>query len=56
MKKLYVMLPEKIGTIDKNIYGQFAEHIGGVMYDGLRVGEDSPYLGERTTPGEWATL
>lgn len=42
MKNLYIMLPEKIGTIDKNIYGQFAEHIGGVMYDGLWVGEDSP--------------
>ena len=42
MKNLYIMLPEKIGTIGKNIYGQFAEHIGGVMYDGLWVGEDSP--------------
>jgi len=30
------------GTINKNIYGHFAEHIGGVMYDGLWVGEDSP--------------
>ncbi len=29
------------GTINKDIYGHFAEHIGGVFYDGLWVGEDS---------------
>ena len=29
------------GTINKNIYGHFSEHIGGVFYDGLWVGEDS---------------
>jgi alpha-N-arabinofuranosidase len=30
------------GAINKNIYGHFSEHIGGVFYDGLWVGEDSP--------------
>ncbi|MBU5595440.1 alpha-N-arabinofuranosidase [Amphibacillus sp. MSJ-3] len=30
------------GKIDKNIYGQFAEHLGRCIYEGLWVGEDSP--------------
>ncbi|MBQ8340926.1 MAG: alpha-L-arabinofuranosidase [Clostridia bacterium] len=41
MKKLYAMLPEELGTINPDIYGHFSEHIGGVFYDGLWVGEDS---------------
>jgi len=41
MKNLYVMLPDKIGRINPDIYGHFSEHIGGVFYDGLWVGEDS---------------
>ena len=28
--------------IDPNIYGQFAEHLGRCIYEGLWVGEDSP--------------
>ena len=28
-------------VINKNIYGQFAEHLGRLMYDGLWVGPDS---------------
>ena len=32
---------ETQGTISPNLYGQFAEHIGGVIYDGIWVGEDS---------------
>ncbi|MFL6213441.1 MAG: alpha-N-arabinofuranosidase [Blastocatellia bacterium] len=30
------------GTINRNIYGQFAEHLGRLIYGGLWVGEDSP--------------
>jgi len=30
------------GVINPLIYGHFSEHIGGVFYDGLWVGEDSP--------------
>lgn len=30
------------GTIHKNIYGHFAEHLGRCVYEGLWVGEDSP--------------
>jgi alpha-N-arabinofuranosidase len=30
------------GIINRNIYGQFAEHLGRLIYEGLWVGEDSP--------------
>jgi alpha-N-arabinofuranosidase len=36
-----VQLDEPIATIRPAIYGQFAEHIGGVIYDGIWVGRDS---------------
>ena len=29
------------GTINRNVYGQFAEHLGRLIYDGIWVGEDS---------------
>ena len=32
---------KSLGTINPMIYGHFAEHIGGVFYDGIWVGEDS---------------
>jgi alpha-L-arabinofuranosidase len=36
-----VLLNEPIATIKPAIYSQFAEHIGGVIYDGIWVGTDS---------------
>ena len=36
-----VLLGGSIGTIRPAVYGQFAEHIGGVIYDGIWVGPDS---------------
>lgn len=42
MKKLYIIAPDTIGTVSPEIYGHFSEHIGGVFYDGIWVGEDSP--------------
>ncbi len=36
-----VRLDESVGTINPAIYGQFAEHIGGVIYDGIWVGPES---------------
>ncbi len=30
------------GVINKNIYGQFAEHLGRCIYEGLWVGQESP--------------
>ena len=41
MRNMNVVFSESKGTINPNIYGHFAEHIGGVIYDGLWVGEDS---------------
>ena len=34
-------LGETLGTISPNIYGHFAENLGGVIYDGIWVGEKS---------------
>ena len=36
-----VLLSEPLGTISPNIYGHFTENLGGVIYDGVWVGEDS---------------
>ena len=36
-----VLLNEPIGTIAPEIYGHFTEHLGGVIYDGVWVGEGS---------------
>lgn len=39
--RIDILPDEKIGTISPHIYGQFTEHIGGVIYDGVWVGENS---------------
>ncbi|GAC1701936.1 MAG: alpha-L-arabinofuranosidase AbfB [Candidatus Acidiferrum sp.] len=39
--RIDVLLGETLGTISPNVYGHFAEHLGGVVYDGMWVGEDS---------------
>jgi alpha-N-arabinofuranosidase len=39
--KIEVILNEALGTISKDIYGHFVEHLGGVVYDGIWVGENS---------------
>ncbi|MGC2170464.1 MAG: alpha-L-arabinofuranosidase C-terminal domain-containing protein, partial [Candidatus Sulfotelmatobacter sp.] len=39
--RIEVSLEEISGTISPNIYGHFIEHIGGVIYDGVWVGENS---------------
>lgn len=36
-----ILVGEPIGTINPNIYGHFVEHLGGVVYDGIWVGERS---------------
>lgn len=41
MYRICVVVPERIGVINRNIYGHFIEHIGGVIYDGIWVGEKS---------------
>lgn len=41
MIKMIVNSDIRKGTIDKNIYGHFAEHLGRCIYEGFWVGEDS---------------
>ncbi len=39
--RIEVLPDEVLGTISPNIYAHFIEHIGGVIYDGVWVGENS---------------
>jgi alpha-L-arabinofuranosidase len=39
--RIDVLLNEPLGTISPNVYGHFTEHLGGVIYDGIWVGEGS---------------
>ena len=39
--RVEILPDEPIGTISPNIYGHFTEHIGGCIYDGIWVGENS---------------
>src|SRR6266852_2541944 len=39
--RIDILVDEPIGTIAPEIYGHFVEHLGGVVYDGIWVGEGS---------------
>jgi alpha-N-arabinofuranosidase len=39
--RIEILTGEQIGVIAPEIYGHFAEHLGGVVYDGIWVGENS---------------
>jgi len=39
--RIEILLDEPLGVISPNIYGHFTEHLGGVIYDGIWVGENS---------------
>ena len=39
--RIEIFPAQPLGTISRNIYGHFTEHIGGVIYDGVWVGENS---------------
>jgi alpha-L-arabinofuranosidase len=39
--RIEVLLDEPLGSVSRNIYGHFTEHLGGVIYDGIWVGENS---------------
>ena len=39
--KIEILVNEPVGTINPDIYGHFIEHLGGVVYDGIWVGENS---------------
>ena len=40
--KISVSLYDQVATINPNVYGHFAEHLGACIYGGAWVGEDSP--------------
>lgn len=42
MSKAIINANRSRGTINRNIYGHFSEHLGRCIYDGLYVGENSP--------------
>jgi alpha-L-arabinofuranosidase len=48
--RIDVLLDEPIGRIAPEIYGHFVEHLGGVVYDGIWVGEDSKVPNDRRHP------
>jgi alpha-N-arabinofuranosidase len=39
--RLEVLWGDRIGKINRNLYGHFAEHLGGCIYDAMWVGEGS---------------
>jgi len=39
--RIEILLDEVLGTISPTIYGHFLEHLGGVIYDGVWVGQNS---------------
>jgi len=41
LARVEVLLNEPIGTINPNVHGHFIEHLGGVIYDGVWVGQKS---------------
>ena len=42
MVQMTLEADRRIGRINKNIYGHFAEHLGRCIYEGMWVGKDSP--------------
>ena len=42
MEKYLINPNQKISKINKDIYGNFSEHLGRCIYEGLYVGENSP--------------
>lgn len=40
--QIVICLQEPIATINPNLYGHFAEHLGACIYEGVWVGENSP--------------
>ena len=45
-----ILLNEPVGAIAPEIYGHFVEHLGGVVYDGIWVGENSTHPQRQRTP------
>jgi alpha-L-arabinofuranosidase len=49
------LLPEPGPTIHPNLFGHFVEHLGGCIYGGIWVGEDSPIPNVRGIRSDVAT-
>jgi hypothetical protein len=45
--ELTIRADQPKGTINRNIYGHFAEHLGRCIYEGIWVGEDSTIANTR---------
>ena len=41
MAEYYINAAQKMGKINKEIYGHFSEHLGRCIYEGMYVGENS---------------
>ena len=41
MAYIFVNVNRSVGTINPNIYGQFSEHLGRCIYQGIYVGQAS---------------
>ena len=39
--RIEILVNEPIGTVNRDIYSHFVEHLGGVVYDGIWVGKGS---------------
>src|SRR5258707_5855559 len=39
--RIEILINEPIATVNPNLYSHFVEHLGGVVYDGIWVGEKS---------------
>jgi alpha-N-arabinofuranosidase len=50
MTEIDIFLNDELGRINPHIYGHFVEHLGGVVYDGIWVGEHSVLV--QVNPGE----
>ena len=53
--RIEVLLNEPIGKIAPEIYGHFAEHLGGVVYDGIWVGRTQRFLTSAAFASRWST-
>jgi len=47
--RIEILIGESLGTISPDIYGHFTENLGGVVYDGIWVGENSAFLQSTST-------
>ena len=52
MAKVYINEKNKKGHINPELYGNFSEHLGRCIYEGLYVGENSAVVSRTNTTGK----